>query len=309
MWTFARGAIVAALLGTPAGISSAQVPSFPASTEMVVLSATAVDTRGKPITDLRRDELRVFEENRPQDIVHFVAGALVPARVLILVDASGSMSGELKVTSARMAATQVVAALGEEDQVSLVSFASHTTNLVDWTKDKARALEGFDRLKPFGATALHDALDLSASALADGGEGRRAIVVVTDGIDTASRVTPDRVIEKSRALDVPIYAVTVTSRLDDPRSKTYVGAQGSASSAHGQDALAQYAALSGGGAFVVSDFAGLKGAADRIALEVRHQYRLGYAAPDGPGGFRRVAILASRKGVLVRTRSGYVAGP
>jgi Ca-activated chloride channel family protein len=230
----------------------------------------------------------------------------VAARVLILVDASGSMNGELKVASARMATTQFLAALSPDDLVALAGFDSEYWGIVGWTKDRRKVLDGFLDLKPFGSTALHDALDHAARDLASHGEGRRAVVVITDGVDTSSRETADAVIARSRALDVPIYAVSVVAPIDDPRAEVFAGRNRDTIVGTGRALLEKYASLSGGAAFVVSDFAGLKKAADLIALEFRHQYRLGYDPPEGPPRFRRVEVRATRKGVLVRTRSGYV---
>jgi Ca-activated chloride channel homolog len=270
-----------------------------------VLSATAVDGHGRPVTNLKQQELRVLEEGRPQAILHFAEGSEVPARILLLVDVSGSMNGQLKTTSARMAAKQILTALAPEDQVALAGFDSEYWGIVAWTADKKKVEEGFSNLKPFGSTALHDALDHAARDLASHGEGRRAVVVITDGIDTASKETPDAVIARSQALDVPIYTVTVLSPIDDPSSETFVGRGTTNAAAAGSALLARYAAMSGGAAFTVSDFSALKKAADQIALELKHQYRLGYDPPDGPRRFRRVEVRTTRKGILVRTRSGY----
>jgi len=177
---------------------------------------------------------------------------------------------------------------------------------VPFTTDHAQILRGFSEVQPFGATALHDALDHAASDLASHGEGRRAVVVVTDGIDTASTQKADEVLARSRALDVPIYAISVVSPLDDPRSPQFAGRARPAAATQGSVVLARYATMSGGAAFVVSDFPGLKQATDTIVGELKHQYRLGYDPPPGPTGFRRVQVTTTRKGVSVKTRSGYV---
>ena len=302
-----RGSLCLLALATAAIPIAGQVlPTFASKAEIVVLSASAVDEKGRPVTDLRRGEMRVFENGRLQPIVHFAEGALIPARILLLVDASGSMTGELKTSSSRMAAIQMLHALSPEDQVALAAFDSRYYGIVAWTKDKAKIEEGLKKITSFGATALHDALDRAAQDLASHGEGRRAVVVITDGLDTASRATADAVIERSRALDVPIYSLNVVSPLDDPRSKQFLGRIGAAASTAGSALLERYAALSGGGAFVVSDFAGLKKAAGTVALEIKHQYRLAYDPPQGPQSFRRVEVRTTRKGVLIRTRSGYV---
>ena len=296
---------MAALLAALAAPLGAQVPTFASRSELVVLSATAVDGRGRPVTNLKRQELRVFEEGWPQAILHFAEGADVPARILLLVDVSGSMNGRLKTTSARMAVRQILAALAPDDQVALAGFDSEYWGIVSWTTDKRKVEEGFTELKPFGSTALHDALDHAARDLASHGEGRRAVVVITDGVDTASKETPDAVIARSQALDVPIYTVTVVSPIDDPRSDIFVGRDQASAAVAGSALLGRYASMSGGAAFVVSDFAGLKKAADLVALELKHQYRLGYDPPEGPRRFRRVEVRTTRKGILVRTRSGY----
>ncbi len=284
----------------------APVPTFASRSELVVLSATAVDKKGRPVTNLERREMRVLEEGRLQAIVHFAEGADLPARVLLLVDASGSMNGELKTTSARMAVKQLLAALAPVDKVALAGFDSEYWGIVAWTTDRGQVEAGFADLKPFGSTALHDALDHAAHDIASHGEGRRAVVVITDGVDTSSKGTPEAVIARSRALDVPIYTVTVVSPIDDPSSPRYVGKDEAPAAAVGGALLQRYAAMSGGSAFLVSDFAGLQKAARQISLELKHQYRLGYDAPEGPRHFRRVEVRTTRKGVSVRTRSGYL---
>jgi Ca-activated chloride channel family protein len=283
-----------------------QVARFSARTDLVVLSATAVDRKGRPVTDLRREEFRVFEDGRPQRVDHFSLGRDSRARLLVLVDASGSMTGQLKTASARMALTQILAALEPHDEAALAGFDHRYFGLVPFTTDRQKIIEAFEKIETFGSTGLHDGLDRAARDLASHGEGRRAVVVITDGVDTASQSRPEDVIARSRALDVPIYAVTVVSPLDDPASERFTGKHRPAAAVAGGQMLARYADHSGGAAFVVSDFGGLRAAAANIAYELKHQYRLGYDPPAGPPQFRRVEVRTTRKGVQVRTRSGYV---
>ena len=100
--------------------------------------------------------------------------------------------------------------------------------------------------------------------------------------------------------------MSVVSPLDDPGSDSFLGKKESGEAAAATETLARYAALSGGSAFRVSNPAALRLAADRIAGELKHQYRLGWDAPTGPSRFRRVVVQSTRKGVTVRTRSGYL---
>jgi Ca-activated chloride channel homolog len=286
--------------------AGADVPRFASGTNLVVLSATAVDRKGRPVTNLRAAEFRVLEDGRPQRLEHFTEAQSLPARLLLLVDASGSMNGGLKTTSAQMAVTQVLAGLRAGDEVALAGFDHRYWGLVPFTQDKARILRAMGDLEPFGSTALHDALDHAARDLATWGEGRRAVVVITDGVDTSSQLRPDDVLSRSRALDIPIYAVSVVSPVDDPESSLFTGGQRPAAATAGTALLTRYAALSGGASFTVSDLGGLQRAAATILGELRHQYRLGYDPPAGSAGFRRVEVQSTRKGVLVKTRSGYV---
>jgi Ca-activated chloride channel family protein len=296
-------------LALPVGASAQGapgIPTFATTSDLVILSATAVDGKGRPVHDLRPEELRVYEEGRLQRLAHFTEGPALPARVLLLVDASGSMNGELKTTSTRMAAQQLLATLGPEDEVALAGFDSEYWGVVAFTRDRRQVLEKFGELTPFGSTALHDALDKAARDLASHGEGRRAVVVITDGVDTSSRRSADEVIARSRALDVPIYTISVLSPVDDPASELFAGRGRTAAATAGSATLARYAAWSGGAAFAVSDFKGLMQAARQITAELKHQYRLGYDPPAGPKQFRRVEVKSTRKGVVIRTRSGYV---
>jgi len=297
---------IALLAAALPGGAVAQVPRFSTSSNLVVLSATAVDRHGRPVQNLGPKDFQIFEEGRLQKIAHFAVGREAAARILLLVDASGSMNGELKTASAKMAALQILSALEPTDEAALAGFDHKYWGVVQFTTDRKKIANGFEELQPFGATALHDALDHAARDLASHGEGRRAVVVITDGVDTASQKTADEVIAHSRVLDVPIYAVSVVSPLDDPASNRFLGKKDAGKAAAAAVVLARYAELSGGTAWHVSSPTALRLAADRIASELKHQYRLGWDPPSGPSRFRRVLVRTTRKGVIVRTRSGYV---
>jgi len=289
--------------------TEAQVPTFPSRSELVILSATAVDRHGRPVRDLRPEEISVLEDGRPQQIVHFAHARGLPARVLLLVDASGSMGVQPETTSAWMAAVQLLDALDPDDEVSLAGFEERYREVVPFTRDRSALLAELRSLQPFGSTALHDALGEAARQLVAQGEGRRAVILVSDGIDTASRESPEAVLAQSQALDVPIYALTILSPLDDPGSPLFVGQGQPLAALAGHALLRRYALLSGGGAFRASDFGALRKAALQIADELRHQYQIGYYPPAGSPRFRRIEVRSQRRGVALRTRSGYYPRP
>ena len=292
-------------LGALPASAPGQVLSFSVRSELVVFSATAVDGKGRPVTDLRRDDFRIYDEGRVRPIVHFYGGNSLPARVLLLLDASGSMADE-RVANARQAALKLLDALSAEDQVAVAGFDSRYWGVVAFTRDREAVRRGLDTVTPFGSTALHDALDKAAHDLATWGEGRRAVVVLTDGIDTSSQKTADEVIARSRALDVPIYAISVVSPLEDPRSREFLGKKQAGEQAAAAETLGRYAALSGGAAYRVSTLSGVVLAAQQIATELKHQYRIGWDPAQGTAPYRHVVVRSTRKGVVVRTRSGYV---
>lgn len=306
MRPFPRAATALLLVLCGAPVARAQLARFASGADLVILSATAVDRHGRPVTDLRREEIRIFEDGRPQKIEHFSQGRAASARLLLLLDASGSMQGELKTASTRMAAVQILAALDPEDEAALAAFDHKYWGVVAFTRDRRKIEEAMAEIEPFGATALHDALARASSDLASHGEGRRAVVVLTDGVDTASQLLADDVLARSQALDVPIYAVSVVSPLEDPQSPRFSGRERPALATTAATVLARYAELSGGAAFTVSEIGGLRAAAARIVAELKQQYRLGYDPPPGPPRFRRVEVRSTRKGVFVRTRRGYV---
>jgi outer membrane protein OmpA-like peptidoglycan-associated protein len=217
------------------------------------------------------------------------------------------MSEERKVANARWAAARIIEALSPEDQVAVAGFDSRYWGLVAFSRDRQAVRRAVESIEPFGSTALHDALDKAARDIASHGEGRRAIVVLTDGVDTASQKKPDEVIARSRALDVPIYAVSVVSPLDDPASDFFLGKKSAGDAAAGTATLARYAELSGGVAYLVSSPAALKLAADRIAGELKHQYRRG--AIDPQGGHRAYPQRLPAAVIAVPRRPGRRSSP
>lgn len=305
MW-FTLLSVLLAGAATPVSPPAA-VPRFGSDAAMVVVSATAVDGKGRPVRDLNANEIQVFERGRAQKIVHFAHGRVTSARLLVLVDASGSMEGARKESNVREAVEALLAGLDPADEVALAGFDHKYWGVVAFTEDRDAIRRGLAEVTPFGSTALHDALDRAAHDIASHGEGRRAIIVLTDGIDTASTMPPDDVISRSKALDVPIYAMSIVSPLDDPRSEAFLGRESQAAAVIGANLLARYADFSGGRSFIVSNAVRLKEAVALIVGELKHQYRLGYDPPEGPPGFRPIEVRTKRKGVRVRARSGYVS--
>jgi VWFA-related protein len=295
------------VLSCAAALAVAQVPRFEGGTQMVTLTASAVDGKGRPVLDLRARDVQVLENGKPQKLSHFSQADLAPAKLLVLVDGSGSMTGD-KPARARTAFLRLLAGLTPRDEAAVASFDRDYVLRVPFTTDRKRLLEGYDQIPSFGLTALYDALGRAAQDLGGSeGEGRRAVVAFTDGVDNASGLTPLQAVQTARSLATPVYAISVLSPQEDPSQDLYLMPRPDGMPRFGRAVLANFADDTGGTVFVASDLPAVETAVTRILNEVRHQYRLGYDPPPGPPGFRRLEVKSTRRGVVMRARKGYLA--
>ena len=278
---------------------------FNTSVDAVHLSVSVVTKKGKLVTDLEQSDFWVLENDVIQDITYFSRGTDAPVDVVMLVDASGSMDVSAKTLNARNSAIQLIRGLGEEDRVAVYAFDRDLYRLTDFTKSKEDAVAALTRIEPFGSTALYDAVVTLSDRVVDEGFGRRAIVVVTDGVDTSSDATVELAVEKAKGVDLPVYVIRVLSPVDDPESDLFLGVHGA--SFRGEDALRRFTAETGGAMYEGSRWGQLVVASARIREELKTQYRIGYIPQQdsGDGEFRRIHVQTRRRGIEVRTRKGY----
>lgn len=301
---------LALLVGTPGFSQTAanggDLPSsfrFSTTVDAVHLNVSVVK-KGRLITDLEREDFRVLEDEVIQDITYFSRGTDSPVDVVVLVDASGSMDLTEKALNARQAGVQMIHRLGPEDRVSVYAFDRNLMKLCAFTQDKRVAIQALTALEPFGSTAIYDAVASVSDAVEHEGFGRRAIVLITDGVDTSSETTVKEALAKAKGVDLPVYAVRVLSPVDDPNHELFLGVHGQRFI--GEDALRSFTAETGGRLFEGSRPADLVVASQKIREELKTQYRIGYV-PSKQGGdeFRRIEVVTRRRGVEVRTRKGY----
>jgi len=170
-----------------------------------------------------------------------------------------------------------------------------------------RALKGaLGEVDPFGATSLHDAISAAAERVASRPTARRAVVVLTDGIDTSSLLTPAQVSAKAAAIDVPVYIIAVVLPIDDPGSdRATPGSQRQAPASVGT--IEDLARWTGGALHYSSTSASAFKAARAVVEELRHLYLIAFE-PGAAPGWHPLEIRTSQKDFVVRTRGGYVAG-
>jgi VWFA-related protein len=283
---------------------------FGLAVDAVHLNATVIDKKGRLVTDLEREDFRVLEDNVIQEVTYFSRGQDSPVDVVLLVDASGSMDMTEKTVNARNAAIQLIHGLNEEDRVSVYAFDRELYRLSEFSPDKQQAIDAMTKLEPFGSTALYDAVSTLSRVVIHEGFGRRAIVVVTDGIDTSSDATVEEAVEKAKGVDLPVYAIRVLSPVDDPQSDLFLGVHGA--SYRGHEALRKFTAETGGAMFEGSQWGHLAVASAKIHEELKTQYRIGYVPTNQnrDGRFRTIQVVpARRRGIEVRTRQGYYPNP
>lgn len=301
--TAAAFVLVAAALTRAQSQTQGQPPlTFGAGIEIINLTVTVTDAQGRLVPGLERDAFSVFEDGVKQELALFNKDRL-PLSVVLLMDSSASM--EDKVTPARAAAKRFVSTLVPEDRARVVAFNNRIDVLQDFTNDKAKLNEGIDRLLPSGATALHNAFYISIKDLQkekqQGAAARRqAIILLSDGENTASIVTDEQVIDLARKAEIAIYSIRLTA--------DHEGDKGRAAFSQATHLLSVLARETGGQAFFPAQIQELDSVYDRIAEEMRTQYSLGYVPTNlrRDGRYRRIVVrVPARDNVVLRYKLGY----
>lgn len=292
----ARLLTVAFCLLTYAAVS-AQLPSFRGRVDTVMVTVTVTDGAGRLITGLTRDDFEILEDGAAQPITQFT-DERVPVSLGVLLDGSDSMRGRA-IVDARSAVDRFVGALLEPEDEAFVAAFNHLPRMVaPWTRP-ARALEGrLQALQPSGSTAIYDALVAAAPLFERRMHTRAALVIISDGADTAS----DRTLQQARAVlrrtDPFVYAIAIDE------------AGGLAGTRVNPDALREITGPSGGYTEVVDGADDLGPATERIANELNKQYTLGYVPSRPPdGGWREIRVRVKDRGYFTRARRGYYALP
>ena len=285
-----------------ASVVLAQTPSFRASIDVVSVTAVVRDSRGRPVMNLGQDDFQVFERGKQRPIVQFRSTDQGPISLAILFDVSGSMRGAQQMAAGQRAVEHILSWVEPaKDEVALFSFDADLRQEVDFTKDMAKVKAAVDGLTAVGQTSLYDAISKTAKTLGDRPSPRRAVVVITDGIDTSSKLTAAQVSGIASAIDVPVYVVAVLSPLDHPgQDGAVVGAETSPVATQ----LSNLAYWTGGTLFMVSAPAHASQAARDMISELRHQYLLAFEAAREPGWYE-LDVRTRRRELTVRARSGY----
>lgn len=259
--------------------------------DAVELPVTVLGEGGKPVEDLTRDDFEVFEDGVPQRVTHFARHRDVPVRVGLVVDASGSMETTLPEVQ-RVALGFLRNLLRPTDRAFVAAFSDRPVLLESMTRDFDALGRSLLALRAERWTALYDAIVFSLFQFS-GVRGRRALVVLTDGADNASRHTFEQVIELASRTGATVYAIGVDISVRELRARA---------------GLQRLARATGGEAFFIARAGGLERVYARIERELRSQYLIAYtsSSQSPPGTLRSIEVRVGRPRVEVRTLAGYV---
>jgi VWFA-related protein len=269
---------------------------------MVRVAAVVRDQKGRFVRDLKVNDFEVLDGGFSRRIADFRAD-MSGLSVAVLFDDSGSMEG-LQPT-AREAAAHVLSWMQTgSDEAAIFTFDTELDQRTPFTTGLKTLPESVTGVVPFGATSLHDAIARTAQRVAEREGRRRAVVVLTDGGDNASRMKPEEVSAIASAIDVPVYIFGVVGAIDNP-SEDIATLPAERSAFNGP--LAALASWTGGMVFVASTPGQRSMAARHIIDELRHQYLIAFESSGKPG-WHPLVVRARNKDLVVRARSGYIAG-
>ena len=273
------------------------------NTDLITVTVTVTDTYGRYVSGLGKAAFTVLDEKKAQEITFF-SDDDAPVSIGVLFDVSGSMSGD-KIKRAREALSKFIQTSHNSDEYFLIGFNSRAQLLLDKTRDGNAVLDKLTFVQTKNNTALYDACYLGVEKVQRGLHPKRALLLISDGQDNNSRYTFGELRRLLKESDVTLYGVGILGGSD----------AGSGLGMEGQATLDDLANVSGGKAFFPRSNAEMDDIFEQIALELRHQYSIGYKpvnfANDGRWHKIKVRVNPPRglPRLFVRSKEGYYAIP
>ena len=278
---------------------AAQTPTFRTGIDLATFGVTIVDKKGEYLTDLNAEDFEIVEDGQKQTLKYFARGTDLESgpemHVGLLFDTSGSMTEDIKLS--RSAAVKFLNTLSEAKDMTLVDFDTEVRVAKYGQRDFPRMVERIRGRTPEGNTALYDAMGVYLDGASED-DGRKILVVYTDGGDTQSTISFGDVMTLLRASDATVYPVGFLEH-----SRGHIEER-----AH----LMQIAEATGGQAFFPTTMKDIEAAYDKVVAQIRAQYSLAYTSTNTKqdGAWRKVEIKVSRpdlKGTKILARRGYFA--
>jgi VWFA-related protein len=289
---------------------SAQLPvdqpqqTFRSSVDLVTIQASVRDNHGRPMTGLTAGDFEIRDNGQIRPVLSLRADLRSPISLAVLVDMSGSMRVTTKRAMARQAFDSILGQLRTgEDEVALFTFDSTLHERHPFTRNLEALQDALSDFEPFGTTSLYDATAETARKLADRSAAHKAIIVLTDGIDTSSSLTATEVSGLASSIDVPVYIVATVPSVDERLMMEGLDHAPGADSAD----LRSLAQWTGGQFIFASTFTETVIVASNLVNELRRQYVLAIEAA-GSREWRRLDVRVKHPSAVVKARSGYFGG-
>jgi Ca-activated chloride channel homolog len=301
--------LVTLALVLPAALAQEKKPELDheVSVSAISIAVTVQDKGGKYITDLEQKDFTVYENNVKQTITYFQHDFEAPVSLTVLLDVSGSMGLQDKLKESKEALRYLLDfLLRPQDETSLLIFADGEVEVAaPFSTDKGVFLAELDKMEAYGQTALNDAVAVSPGFANRGKTEKRAILLITDGIENDSQATVDQAVEIARRVDVPIFTIGYKIPLSDEYLRKYKRTS-TLTSTGIVSSLEKFSQATGGKMFIAADPAELMAALREVQRELSHQYIIGYTSYKNlKNEYRKIRVTTSSKKHKVRTREGY----
>jgi len=284
------GAFAAGLSAVALAAQQPQGPIFKAGTQVVSLFVTVADAQKRLVPDLTKDDFEVFDNEKPQTITYF-DNSVHPITVVVMLDTSGSMT--LTIDLLKRAAEQFLLRLLPDDKAKVGAFNDKVQISARFSNNRDQLISAVKDLDYGNGTRLWDAVALSLDEL-KGVDGRKVILIFTDGDDTASKVGLGSMIDRARAEEVMVYAIGLESHFMNQRTKPDGG-------------LRKIADETGGGYFELKKTADLAPTFTKVASELHSQYVIGFSPTQLDNRVHKLMVKMKPAGLTARARKSYVA--
>ncbi|HEY2380279.1 MAG TPA: VWA domain-containing protein [Terriglobia bacterium] len=277
--------------------SSEDDQTISVNVDLVNILFTVADRKGKFVTNLKKEDFKVFEDLKAQSITNFSSESELPLTIALLVDTSGSIRDKLKFEEDAAIEFFYSTLQRGKDKALLISFDSGVDLLQDFTDDPEKLANEIHKIRAGGGTSLYDAVYLAVNKKLAGQTGRRVVILITDGDDNSSRISLTEALEVAQKNDVTIYSISTNS------SAFF----GSKEQERGDKTMQKFAEETGGKLFRPLKNEDLAASFVNIREELRSQYQIGYRPSNSrmDGTFRRIRIDVTDKRYKARSRSGY----
>jgi Ca-activated chloride channel homolog len=280
-------AIAAALSIT---LVAQQGPTFKAGTQVVSIFATVTDAQKRLVPDLTKDDFQVFDNEKPQPVIYF-DNSIRPINVVVMLDTSGSMT--LTIDLLKQAAEQFLLRLLPDDRGRVGAFNDKIQFNARWSNDRDQMITDAKNLDFGNGTRLWDAAGASLDELKNI-DGRKVILLFTDGDDTESKMRLSAVLDRARAEEVMIYAIGLESKFLGTTTKPDGG-------------LRKIAEETGGGYFELKRATDLAPTFTKVAQELHSQYVIGFAPTALDNKVHKLAVRMKQPGMTAQARRSYLA--